>query len=1202
MNKRLLFSAALVAAISVNEAKAQEHVTEPALPSPVNLKLDGTDTVAIKNIKADMWLVNGNAWDTQASLSSDTRSMGIAIVPVEGKSGVFTLFNNNTVKNTDFKNKIFFNSSDSEGGIAYVDYASQGIEKTYWEVHLKNDGTFQLQADTTATSNSKYTSGTRAGYNPDDNRLDGQGNEVKEGYANFRPVLVPGAGDYGLDFQAYPYEYVYRKDVLMPAINDAIDAHADCDFSAVVKVYNDSDAKLWELKNAYKMINDIIRNKAIADANPTADNPYDMTQYITNANCDALSGWDYDCVYDSDGNVGSGGHGTNWQAHSSTYTSKDGQFTTSKFIERWVNSSSNPDTGDAAGTGHLSDGYISQTLRNLPAGGYRVSCYAMATQQAKSDYSVEGVSLFAKSGDTEKNAAVATAAGVPEKFTFLVAVEDGQDLTVGFKLDNTTANWVFVDEFKVEYYGSDAAMMTLVDMQSVAETLLSEVDGYAACPTYIEKAKELCNQAIDMTTSNTEEEITAMKKQLEDVQTLINTSIDKYLAFEDLYTEIDEFLAQGGESEEVSALGELVNDCGIGESMDDLRNSYTLDNDELDAYTAKLKEALAAARNSVIEPGSDVTYKITNPSFTDKANGWTSTNSPVTNTSYENTEKYEGTFDMHQELTGLPSGVYEVSVQAMHRHGSNADASARYENGTEDITAYLYANDLTTKFASPYSASMSSASGGSPADYEYNGAYIPNSMQGFKAACDANADNYKVSLNVLVTDGTLRIGVKEENRPSPSGADWAIWDNFKLTYVGNNQEAIDKVSGPVIKQAETLYDSKMSAEVLAALKDAVSAVQTEGKASTISALSAAIKDAEASVAVYKTLVSAIENAENRYESNENVATTSDAAKTIYNTALATAQGVYENGTAADEEVPAAIKALNVGFTQYVIYDNASKANADNPVDVSKVIVNNDFATMDATGWTAKDGTPGFQAGNGVEAAEFYNTTFNFYQEIEGLPAGRYYLSSRSFYRMGNNPSATLDEDDSTLKYETNENAYVYFSDQAEAEAQDDAAKETELPEAKQTIKPISSCLISESDFETIGLSGTSGLAQYSSDDETKYVVNDMIRAQMLFDSSYGEAYDSEPLSFYYDGQSAFRIGFIKVNKESNDWTIIKNVTLKYAGKDVTGISAAETAGDAVSTKIYTTDGVQVSKLQKGINIVETTMKDGSKKVKKVVVK
>lgn len=43
MNKHLLYSAILVAAVSANEAKAQ--VTAPDAPVPVQLNLDGKDTV-----------------------------------------------------------------------------------------------------------------------------------------------------------------------------------------------------------------------------------------------------------------------------------------------------------------------------------------------------------------------------------------------------------------------------------------------------------------------------------------------------------------------------------------------------------------------------------------------------------------------------------------------------------------------------------------------------------------------------------------------------------------------------------------------------------------------------------------------------------------------------------------------------------------------------------------------------------------------------------------------------------------------------------------------------------------------------------------------------------------------------------------------------------------------------------------------------
>lgn len=52
----------------------------------------------------------------------------------------------------------------------------------------------------------------------------------------------------------------------------------------------------------------------------------------------------------------------------------------------------------------------------------------------------------------------------------------------------------------------------------------------------------------------------------------------------------------------------------------------------------------------------------------------------------------------------------------------------------------------------------------------------------------------------------------------------------------------------------------------------------------------------------------------------------------------------------------------------------------------------------------------------------------------------------------------------------------------------------------------------------------------------------------------------------------------------------------------TGIENIATSSDVLSTKIYSADGVQVSKLQRGINIVVKTMTDGSKKTSKVVLK
>lgn len=250
--------------------------------------------------------------------------------------------------------------------------------------------------------------------------------------------------------------------------------------------------------------------------------------------------------------------------------------------------------------------------------------------------------------------------------------------------------------------------------------------------------------------------------------------------------------------------------------------------------------------------------------------------------------------------------------------------------------------------------------------------------------------------------------------------------------------------------------------------------------------------------------------------------------------------------------------------------------------------------MSSTGWDVKDGTMGFQANNSVEAGEFFNCTFNLQQTLVGLPAGMYRLTTQAFYRNGKAAEDGSDE----LKYDVNENAFIYFSDK-EIPTEEGKKVATELPESKQAIKTITAHKIAEDKWNDVGLSDNGGLKKMK---DGMYIPDNMITAQAFFRSEAGSAYDSEPLNFNYDGNSDFRIGLIKNVTVTNDWTIVKNFKLYYLGVDPTGISEIVTDANAVATKIYNASGMQIGKLQKGINIIETVMKDGSKKVKKVVVK
>lgn len=1185
MDKRLLYSAVLVASLSTNYAQAQ--VNDPVLPNPVQLKLDGTDTVAIKNILADKWLTNGNAYDTQTSLG--TTGLGFVIVPNKGDdgqpNGTYSFCNDKSGKFGDFSNKIFLDSFDENGGNSYVDYNNQGIEKTYWKV-TPNGTTFRFQ--------SNEQPDTYAGYNPNDNGLDGKGETAVDDL--FRPALTAD-GSYGLEWAAYPYTYFYRLEKLKDQINSAHDEGLDV--SAVEAIYNNPNAEYWQLKEASRMITDARRNKAMAEA--TAESPVNITEYAPDANCDALTGWTHDCIYDDTGDVGHGGHGTNWQAHSSKYTASDG-YETENFIERWVNGNSDPVTNtEVAGAGRLSDGVLSQTLHNLPAGGYKVTCYAMATQQSKgNDYKVEGVSVFADTKATKNSQTVATKANVPQKYEFLLDIKEGEDLTIGFKLDNCTANWVFVDNFQIEYCGPSFKAMNLNDVQTAAEDLDAKLAGVNACPTYTDKAAELIESARAMTEDGTTgEEINTMKKELSDIAAKIEKSSALYAELETLNATIGEFLAEDPAGDEFDAFMELYEDCGNGDGAEALMSTWSLDNDQLTQYMADLKVKLENAQNASIKPGDDITRKIVNPSFDSGSEGWTvKEGNPTFNETYKNCEVYQGTFDIYQDITNIPDGVYELSVLAFQRVAGNDIASVAHDNGTEDITAFIYANDLETPFTSPYTYGMKENSGD---DYKYNlngeEVYIPNSMKGMAAATTENPEAYTVTVPMFVEGGTLRIGVREKRRPSNGTADWAIWDNFRLKYIGGKGEALNVVTTPLIAKAAGLLDSKMNADVRTQLEAAKTALETEATVPGIHTLSAAIEAANTSIEAYKPLKEAIDNAQTRYEENEASSTTSETAKGLYNAAVATAQGIYDNGTAADAEIPAAIKALNEGVTKYVINDIIDDASEAKPADITKVIANSDFATMSSTGWDVKDGTMGFQSGNNVEAGEFFNCTFNLQQTLVGLPAGMYRLTTQAFYRNGSDASAKVDDSDQ-LKYDVNENAYLYFSDK-EIPTEEGKKVATELPETKQDIKTITAHKIAEDTWNSVGLSDNGGLKKM---DDGMYIPDNMITAQAFFKSDAGSAYDSEPLNFNYDGNSDFRIGLIKNVTVTNDWTIVKNFKLYYLGVDPTGISEIVTDANAVATKIYNASGMQIGKLQKGINIIETVMKDGSKKVKKVVVK
>lgn len=177
----------------------------------------------------------------------------------------------------------------------------------------------------------------------------------------------------------------------------------------------------------------------------------------------------------------------------------------------------------------------------------------------------------------------------------------------------------------------------------------------------------------------------------------------------------------------------------------------------------------------------DRTSLIANPTFdAGNATGWTETHDGSMNFNAQCMEVWNGNFDVYQNLTGLPNGKYRLGVSAYYRVGSNDVSYRQYQSGTENITAYLYANATQQPLLSTYSVQQTTASGdGWWASNGSSGPYFPNNMATAQACFSAG--QYRQTMEVEVTDGTLRFGIRNTNHQNNS---WAIWDNFTLEYWG----------------------------------------------------------------------------------------------------------------------------------------------------------------------------------------------------------------------------------------------------------------------------------------------------------------------------------------------------------------------------------------------------------------------------------
>ena len=204
----------------------------------------------------------------------------------------------------------------------------------------------------------------------------------------------------------------------------------------------------------------------------------------------------------------------------------------------------------------------------------------------------------------------------------------------------------------------------------------------------------------------------------------------------------------------------------------------------LSAVEAYQKSQLDLAKAGQL---ANLTFLITNSSFTRYNIGWQGVDIPAVRTSAdvmatyvgytnETAEQFDRTFDIWQELPHMPRGTYVLTANAFYRAGAISVAYNAWQNDSPSTkNAQLYLGDASTAIMNLYSSDA----------YTYSPYNYPDNLSSASTAFNTNeqyADN-SVAFTLTADDSPLRLGIRKLQNIA---ADWVAYDHFQLHYLGNS--------------------------------------------------------------------------------------------------------------------------------------------------------------------------------------------------------------------------------------------------------------------------------------------------------------------------------------------------------------------------------------------------------------------------------
>lgn len=770
------------------------------------------------------------------------------------------------------------------------------------------------------------------------------------------------------------------------------------------------------------------------------------------------------------------------------------------------------------------------------------------------------------------------------------ATEDG-NIRIGLAKDSLlSTDWTLFDNWDLMYYGNgaDAYQLWLANVKSSAPDYSSLPEGTLTTNGVLEA---YTNTLAGLATVSSKAEVIAAIQTIEEEKAKVEANIAAWAAYQAALVKGKATAADGalvGEDKDILA-------DYVDLDAEDVLTALAMTTEEITSETEKLLTMIDNAVKNGITEGADVTDKyLVNANFTEGRKGWTvnaASGGAVTEGGPKENPCFEAwnnsNFDIYQVVKSAPVGVYEISVQGFYRYGRGSDAYTRYMNaeGNIDCPVSVYVNNSTSKLKNVFDEKVACGElyrneGDLRPFADPDSVYwYPNDMTNSGIAFANNLYTSSSFGLVAQAGDVLRLGVK--GNTTQLGDSWAIWDNFKMKYQGFKAEVIKPYLQDAVVTAQAQAGKGMGKEVLELLNTAIEGGNTalagdDGR--TMFDALVAILNANDSVNASIALFQQLEEAATALYEDIQTSKASDATKTEAGT-------LYENvvsgiGAKNLENSDANSFLAQIAEMRTKLKIPAGEPSDTNPIDMTAVIQTPNFDKDGVNSIEGWQGTAGYNFGNNdtqksALAIEFYEKTFDMYQDIIGLPDGIYTVEVSAFYRNG----STADDYAKFQEDPLQSNAFIYATSNNETVSSAIA-------------------LLASGATENLGYAGTTQIAETG-----LYVPNDMVSATNYFEL---EKYTNKVIVRVVDGK--LRIGVKKDVKVGSDWVIMDSWKLTAYGPNssltpggTSGIESAASTATVAKVEIYSVNGTKTSGLTKGLNIVKTTKTDGTVVVKKIVV-